>query len=423
MKSRKIAAALAVVAMASLAFAAPKKQVVTFWHIADQGTDKEFFDSAVAEFEKANPNVKIEVTNLQNEAFKDKLATVLQSKNPPDIFAGWGGGSLAEHASAKLLKDITKDVKADPDLSTISSGALTLFQYNGKQYGVPHDLGAVTFWYNKDILKEVGYDTFPTDWDDFITMCKKIKDAGYVPIAMAGGDKWPAMHFFSYLALRIGGKEVLAGFSADGAMPAGFKGFNDPAFIKAGEMIKEVADMGLFQTGFLAATQNDGAALVGNGKAAMELMGHWAPGVQNAQSASGKGIGDKLATAAFPAIKGGKGKVTEVIGGGNGFEVGKNASKEAVAFLKFLLSKKSLSKYASVSSIIPTVAGTEAAMTDNNMKQVKEVVGASTYYQLYLDQFLSPAAGAAVNDNVQAIMAGTKTPAKAMADIQKVYEE
>ena len=36
MKSRKIAAALAVVAMASLAFAAPKKKVVTFWHIADQ---------------------------------------------------------------------------------------------------------------------------------------------------------------------------------------------------------------------------------------------------------------------------------------------------------------------------------------------------------------------------------------------------
>jgi raffinose/stachyose/melibiose transport system substrate-binding protein len=44
-----------------------------------------------------------------------------------------------------------------------------------------------------------------------------------------------------------------------------------------------------------------------------------------------------------------------------------------------------------------------------------------TFYQLYLDQFLSPAAGAAVNDSVQTMLAGTATPAQACAAIQSAY--
>ncbi len=403
--------------------AADSKVKFSFWHIGTVGADRAFYDDCIAEFTASHPNVEVELTVLENEAFKTKLATVMQSKNPPDLFWSWGGGSLAEHASAGLLKDISKEVAADADLSSISEGALKLFQYDGKQTGVPHDLGAITFWYNKDILASVGYDSFPTDWDDFIVMCKKIKATGITPISIAAGDKWPAMHFWAYLALRIGGSKVFSGFTAEGAMPAGFKGFNDPAFIKAGEMIKELADIGMFQDGFLASSQNDGAALVGNAEAAMELMGHWAPGVQNDNSTTGKGIGSALACAPFPAIKGGAGKVTEVIGGGNGLEVGKNAPKEAVEFLAFVMNKAQLSKFAAVSSIIPTVAGTEAAMTDENLKLVKAIVDDCTFYQLYLDQLLSPAVGGAVNDNVQYILSGAKTPAQACADLQKAYEE
>ena len=44
-----------------------------------------------------------------------------------------------------------------------------------------------------------------------------------------------------------------------------------------------------------------------------------------------------------------------------------------------------------------------------------------TFFQLYLDQFLSPAAGGVVNDSVQTILAGTATPAQACAAIQKAF--
>lgn len=428
MRKRSFASVLvmALALVGSLGFAGGKpdaakqdsgKVKVTWWHIGTAETDKNFNQSVADAYMAAHPNVEIEITVLENEAFKSKLATLMQSGNPPDLFHSWGGGTMAEYAKAGLLKDISKSVNGTAWGNSMASGVWQVYQYGGKQYGVPYDMGAITFWYNKDLLAKVGYTSFPTSWDDFLTMVKKLKAAGITPIALGGGDKWPAMHMWSYIAARLGGKESFDQlFSGKGA------GFNDPVFVKAGEMLVELAKLQPFQDGFLGATYNDEAALVGNGQAAMELMGQWAPNVQNDSSTTKTGLGDKLATAPFPAISGGKGKVTDVIGGGNGMAVGKNAPDAAVDFLMFLTNKEHNAEYASIAGIIPTVKGAETGIKDANAKLVKGVVDKTGFFQLYLDQFFAPAVGGAVNDAVQTMLAGTATPAQACAAMQSAYE-
>lgn len=101
--------------------------------------------------------------------------------------------------------------------------------------------------------------------------------------------------------------------------------------------------------------------------------------------------------------------------------VGKNASAAAVDFLKFLTNKENNAQYATVAGIIPTVKGADYGIKDANAKLVKGIVDKTTYFQLYLDQFLSPAAGGAVNDAVQTLLAGSATPAQACAAIQAAY--
>jgi raffinose/stachyose/melibiose transport system substrate-binding protein len=417
---RIVTSMIAMLAIASLSVSAQGKPVkISFWHIGTAPTDKGFYQSVVDEFMKTHPNVTIEITILENEAFKSKLTTVMQSGNPPDIFHSWGGGVLAEYAKAGLLKDITKEVKDSGFWNTMAPGVWEVYSYNGKIYGAPHDMGAITVWYNKELLAKVGYKSFPTDWDDFIALVKKLKAAGITPIALGGGDKWPAMHIWSYIALRLGGAQLFQ----DTFSGKNKAGFNDPTFVKAGQMLADLAALKPFQDGFLGATYNDEAALVGNGVAAMEIMGQWAPNVQNDSSTSKKGLGDKLGCAPFPAIKGGKGKITDVIGGGNGMAIGKNAPKEAIEFLRFLDNKENNARYATIAGIIPTVKGADVGIKDENAKLVKSIVDKCTYYQLYLDQFLPPAAGAAVNDAIQAILAGTMTPAQACAAIQAAYEQ
>ena len=68
------------------------------------------------------PNVKINLTVLENEAFKTKLTTLLQAGTPPDLFQSWGGGGLREQQKAGLVKDISADVSSWA--SEINPGAL-----------------------------------------------------------------------------------------------------------------------------------------------------------------------------------------------------------------------------------------------------------------------------------------------------------
>lgn len=149
---------------------------------------------------------------------------------------------------------------------------------------------------------------------------------------------------------------------------------------------------------------------MGNGGAAMELMGQWAPAVQASSSTSKKGLGDKLGFFPFPAVDGGKGSATEVFGGGNGFAVGKDAPAATIDFLKFLLSADNQKRSAQTGAVLPTVKDATSAISDANNKVVAETLAKNTGFQLYLDQAYAPALGQQINDSVAEIIAGKKSP-------------
>jgi raffinose/stachyose/melibiose transport system substrate-binding protein len=394
--------------------AAPKKVTVTWWHISTAENHKAAFQKMADDYMAAHPNVTIEVTVLENEAFKTKMTTVMQGGTPPDIFQSWGGGVMNDYANANLLKDITPDLDANGGAwrNTFATGALGVYSYKGKNYGVPWDMGMIGFWYNKALFKKAGIDTPPATWTDFLADVKKLKAAGITPIALGEGDKWPGMHMWAYLVTRIGGKANFEGaYNRTGS-------FTDAPFVEAGKKLQELIALEPFQDGFLGATYGDEATAMGNGKAAMELMGQWAPAVEKDNSPDKKGIGDDLGFFPFPMVEGGKGDPADAVGGGNGFAVGKNASPEAIDFLKYLTSAENQVVLAKLGVAIPVVKGGEAGLTDPNMITVQKTFAAAQYFQLYYDQALPAAMGSVVNDSTQGIFAGTLTPEEAAQAIE-----
>jgi len=151
-------------------------------------------------------------------------------------------------------------------------------------------------------------------------------------------------------------------------------------------------------------------ATFGNGKAAMELSGQWAPSVSAANSADQLGIGEDLGLFGFPAVEGGAGELSDVVGGGNGFAIGLNAEPEAVDFVKYLTSVENQTIIAEHGTGIPVVYGAEVGLADPNMLLVQQLFSSADYFQLYYDQFLPPATGSVLNDSVQGLFAGTMTP-------------
>ncbi|MFH1524532.1 MAG: extracellular solute-binding protein [Chloroflexota bacterium] len=397
-------AAPATMAPATEAPAAPV--TITWWHISTADAHKALFQKFADDYMALHPNVTIEITVLENEAFKTKLTTVMQSGEPPDIFQSWGGGVMNEYATAGLLQDIDPALDANGGewRNSFASGALGVYSYKGVNYGVPWDMGMIGWWYNKDLFAQAGIAAPPTTWTEFLDDVRALKAAGITPIALGEGDKWPGMHMWAYLVTRIGGKANFEG----ALLRTG--SFTDAPFIQAGEKLQELLALEPFQDGFLGATYGDEATAMGNGTAAMELMGQWAPSVEAANSTDGNGIGDKLGFFPFPMVEGGAGAITDAVGGGNGFAIGKNASPEAVDFVKFMTSPENQAALAAIGVAIPVVKGGEAGLSDPLMVIVQSTFAKAEYFQLYYDQALPPAMGSVINDSTQGLFAGTLTP-------------
>jgi raffinose/stachyose/melibiose transport system substrate-binding protein len=379
-------------------------KTIKWWHIANTDPMMSKWAEMAHQFEAAHPGVKFEITPLENEAFKTKLTTVVQAGDPPDIFHTWGGGVLFQQADAGMVKDLTADVGAWRD--TLIPTALDAYTTDGKTYASAVDTGMVGFWYNKELFERAGLSAPPQTWADYLEAVRKLKAAKITPIALAGKEKWPGHYYWAYLAMRVAGLDALRQAGAD-------KNFDTPDFVAAGTHLAELVALQPFQAGYLAAgyaTADGQAATMGNGKAAMELMGQWAPVTERDNSAGKKGLGDKLGFFPFPAVDDGKGKITDAFGGGGGFAVGKDAPPEAVEFLKFIAQPENARVEAKTAGVLPVVKAAGDAVTDPNLKLVAATLTASTGFQLYLDQAYAPAVGQQVNDSVAELLAGKGSP-------------
>ena len=171
------------------------------------------------------------------------------------------------------MADLTKYVQ--PWIKSIG-GTAAGWQVNGKQYAVPYSVGVVGFWYNKQLFKQAGLASAPKTWPQFLSAVAKLKQAGITPIAIGSKDEWPDAFYWDYLATKLCSKAVMQ-------RRRSAYNFGNSCWTKAGTYVQQLLDARPFQDGFLATPAQQGATssagLVANGKAAMELQGHWNPGV------------------------------------------------------------------------------------------------------------------------------------------------
>ncbi|HLY00251.1 MAG TPA: extracellular solute-binding protein [Roseiarcus sp.] len=410
-------AAACLAALTVPALAADK--TITVLHVSDNAAQKAIWDQIANDYNAEHKGVKVQFKYLENEAFKAKLPTMLQSEDSrPELFYSWGGGVMQAQDKAGFLKDITKDVASWE--SELSPTAVDAFKVDGKVVGVPFEVGEVVFYYNKKLFEKAGVKAEDIKtWDDFLGAVKKLKAAGITPLDVGAGEKWPMHFYYSYLVMRIGGENALA--DAKAGKNGGFK---NETFVEAGKRLRELAALEPFQPGYLSTSHAQSAGIFGDGKAAMDLMGQWLLGMQAPNSTSGKGLAEEdIGILSFPVVPGGKGKATDTLGGINGWLVSKSAPPEAVDFLKFFSQEKYAKEAAAKAAYIPVVKGAESAFTDPLFKRLAADLAKTTYHQNYFDQDLGPSVGRVINDISVSVAAGQMTPEAAAAAIQEAAEQ
>lgn len=151
--------------------------------------DEWWITNAIAEYEAAHPNIKIEMSipSGQNEITQTYKAAYVAGTEP-DIVNLWSGTNL--FSIADLLVDHKQYVSAD-DLQHITTFNECYMGFDESQalLGIPNveaGKNICTFYYNKTIFNEVGIDLEANPIktaDDFETVLKKLQDAGYQPIS------------------------------------------------------------------------------------------------------------------------------------------------------------------------------------------------------------------------------------------------
>jgi raffinose/stachyose/melibiose transport system substrate-binding protein len=396
--------------------------VIKWMHLENNPDNLKVWQDIAAAYEKDHPGVKIEFQFLENEAFKAKLPTLLQSNDAPSMFYTWGGGVLKEQSQTGAIRDITAAMDADGGAwrNAISPAAVDGLSVDGKVWAAPFQSGVVSFFYNKDLFKKAGIDADGIKtWDDFTAAVKKLKDAGITPIAGGGGDKWPIHFYWSYLAMRIAGKD---GFAA--AKAGTDNGFAGDAFVKASQDLADLGKLDPFQKGYLGATWNDTLAAFGDGRAAIILSFESTVKTQASNSTDGKGLApDNIGRFPFPVVAGGKGVITDDFGGLNGWVVTKNAPKETEDFLKFLTNADNERLQAEKIGLLPTTKGSEDGVKDPMLASSAAQMSKATWHQNYLDQDLGPNVGRVVNDMSVGVVSGQVSPEDAVQQIQDAYSQ
>lgn len=409
-------------ALLAAPFVAPRRAAaattVRWLHIEQNVEVAGFYADVARHFEAANPGVKLELQYLENESFKKKLTTLLQSPDKPHIVYSWAGGVLREQVKAGVIQDITAAVDAGGWRSRFGAAGLQLYTVNGRLHGLPMLSSQVGFFYSKPLFAKAGVDAAAIrSWDDFLAAVKKLQAAGITPLVVGGADKWPLHFYWAHLALRAGGR---AAFEA--AMAGTGPGFNAPPFVRAGELFAQLAALQPFQRGWQSSRYPQSTGQFGDGKGAMMLMLDALRTAMRTNSADRVGVpDDQLGWFPFPTVPGGQGAPGETLGGMNGWLVTQGAPKEAVDFLGFMLDAKNQRIAAERGFYIPAVAGAHEFLKQPILRQLGENVARSPYHQLFYDQMLGPSAGAVVNDVSFDLAAGRAQPADAAAKVQQAW--
>ncbi len=157
---RKIILITAVIVLAS-AMSASSKTTLEWWQFWTDPGIKPTIDSMVTEFQQANPDIAVNVTDLTWANGQEKIVVAFASGTAPDLLE-IGSDWLGQLAANGHLADISSHIGTDSS----SFEGWKMVTYKGKVYAKPWILGTRVLFGNRDLMTKAGFatDQIPLNW-------------------------------------------------------------------------------------------------------------------------------------------------------------------------------------------------------------------------------------------------------------------
>ena len=152
---------------------------------------KEMADNFTAE----NPNITIEISEHTIDQLIPSWQAAVEAQSGVDIQFFWGGTWNLEDVWAGNIEDITKYIPEEEWQHWLNKPDVS---FQGHPWIAPwYNFALPALVYNKSLFKEAGLDPEipPTNWEEFITSCEALKQAGITGFAFGSKDAWGLIQF------------------------------------------------------------------------------------------------------------------------------------------------------------------------------------------------------------------------------------
>ncbi|MFG2884032.1 ABC transporter substrate-binding protein [Streptomyces sp. NPDC048297] len=208
---------------------ASKDTTINFWHAWSAPNEVKAVTSLVAGFEKAHPNIHVNVVGNMTD---DKINQALRSggDKAPDVISSFTTNNVGKFCSSGALVDLNPFFKKsgiDPT-TTFPKPMNEYTQFDGNRCSVPLLGDAYGLYYNKTAFAKAGIKNPPKTWSEFKADAKKLtipegdgyKQLGFMPDYH--GWESTTEHYFGQFSPTYFDKDGKSNLAKDPAFEKGF---------------------------------------------------------------------------------------------------------------------------------------------------------------------------------------------------------
>ena len=167
-----------------------------------------YFDQVEEKFNATHDDIEL-IIDSPNDAMTI-LKTRFIREDYPDIIAIGGDINYSNFLDSDLLMDISDYQGLDSIKQTYLDIDKELeFVPKEGVYAVPYMANAAGILYNKDIFEEHGWE-IPTTWDELMSLCQEIQDAGLQPFYFGFRDTWTCLAPWNAISVDLAPTDVCA---------------------------------------------------------------------------------------------------------------------------------------------------------------------------------------------------------------------
>jgi ABC-type glycerol-3-phosphate transport system substrate-binding protein len=329
------------------AMAAPP-QVVRFLQNETDPPSIAFYNQAIAEFEKENPGIKVEMESVSTDSRLQKVTAALRARTMPEVFKLLSEERV-DFARKGYLVPLDGIVDAIGEKDFVDG---TIHRVDGKVYDIPYTLNNFNvLFYRSDLLKAANV-TPPRNWDELLAAAKTLTQGDTQGFIFPAGQNRMNSLAFASLVWSAGGTFFDKNLKVT---------FDNPATIKALQFLKSLTPY--VPKGVASYSYSDMINVYLTGKIAMDV---YAPRLIATAYSTVPDLAAKTSVA--PTPRGPSGIGVEFISP-NSYaiaspKVGAKNTEAALKFLKFIVTGDRLKDFSLTAypHMIPPLKSVQAAV-------------------------------------------------------------